>query len=63
MPPSAFRQDHFLNSLVQRVEIESAVPAELLQKAEKDDDLSKAISRKDAVAASSEENGAPCFNT
>lgn len=54
MPPSAFRQDHFLNSRIQRFEIESAVRAELLQEAEKDDDLLKAMSQKNAVAASSE---------
>ncbi|KAI7185219.1 hypothetical protein KC363_g7254 [Hortaea werneckii] len=54
MPPSAFRQDHFLSSLIQGVETESAVRAELLQKAEDRDDLSKAKSRKNAVAASSE---------
>lgn len=55
MPPSAFRQDHFLNSLIQGVETESAVRAELSQKAEDRGDLSKAVSRKNAVAASSEQ--------
>lgn len=53
--PSAFRQDHFFNSLVQQVEIDSVVRAELLQDAEEHDDLSNATSRKNAIAASSEE--------